>query len=304
MPKTAGLGARRIKWGLPMDMNINLMSAFSTQKMNSLALQGLRKRFPNAFDVKASQEAQGQQPSNAWGARYTTPLRESAQQAAATARVDETFAEIQQTLGDMRQIAQQIQAGDYDGEFSELPQDQGYQEALNSLIESAPPPPEKGEEADQVERPHIGMLAREFSTMADKVSRLLDETLAEDRQMLRDKVFSGSEPTFESLENIMLSNSIDGTLQDLSSAMTTTLEVRNNLDAARSLAQTQMTSAVEEINQAYRMDGGQAPEEASEAAEMVQKVRQMLTDRPTQAMAAQSDQRYMLPSDMLAGLIY
>lgn len=287
-----------------MDMNVNLMSAFSTQKMNSLAIQGLRKRYPNAFASKATEEARGQQPFNAWGARYTTPLRESAQQAAATARVDETFAQIQQTLGDMRQIAEQIQAGDYEGEFSELPQDEGYQEALDSLIETAPPPPEQGEEAAQSERPHIGMLAREFSTMADKVSRLLDETLAEDREMLRDKVFSGSEPTFESLESIMLSNSVDGTLQDLSSAMTTTLEVRSNLDAARTQAQNRMTTAVEEINQAYRMDGGQAPEEASDAAELVEKIRNMLTASPTQAMAAQSDQRYMLPSDMLAGLIY
>jgi hypothetical protein len=289
-----------------MDMNINLMSAFSTQKMNSLALQGLGKRYPGAFAVKATEQApsRGRQPSNAWGARYTTPLRESAQQAAATARVDETFAQIQQTLGDMRDIAQQIQDGHYEGEFTQLPQDEGYQEALDALIDSAPPPPEQGDETAQPERPHIGMLAREFSTMADKVSRLLDETLAEDRELLRDKVFSGSDPTFESLENIMLSNSIDGTLQDLSSAMTTTLEVRGKLDATRSEAQNRMASAVEDINQAYRMDGGLAPEEASDAAELVEKIRRMLTDSPTQAMAAQGDQRYMLPSELLAGLIY
>jgi hypothetical protein len=286
-----------------MDMNVNLLSAFSTGRLNTLVLQNLKKSDRSEPSTpKAPAPAPKPDPSrSSWGAHYTAPLREASETVAATARVDQNFDEIQQTLGQMRQIAQQIKDGDYEGEFTELPEGEGYQEAMAALIDSAP---EESDQAQETERPHIGMLAKEFSTMADKVGRLLDETLAEDRDLLRDKVFAGSEPAFESLENITLSNTVDGTLNTLSDAMTETLATRGQLQATRTTAESDMAEAVSEINQAYRMSGGQAPEEASQASELVEKIRQMLTQSPDKAVNAQSDQRYMPPAEMLAGLIY
>lgn len=288
---------------MPMDYNIQLMSAFSTGKLESIFTDSMKKRFSLKGPESTSPSSQASQvaPTRTWGAHYSSGLREASETVKATARADENFAEIQETLVAMQDIAQRIKDGQYEGEFTELPEGEGYEEAMQSLIDSAP---QDATEPAEGEIQHIGMMAREFSAMADKINHLLEETLAEDRELLRDHVYSGQEPTFTSIKEITLSNSIDGTLQDLSGAITETLETRGELEATATTAQHDMAQAVDKVNQSYRMAGGQAPEQVPDASDLVAKIRQMLTQSPSMALGAQADERYMPPAEMLAGMIY
>lgn len=157
-------------------------------------------------------------------------------------------------------------------------------------------------ESLSVEKPSIAMVAKDFGDMASKISKLLDDTLAADRNLLRDQVHSGVDDPYASLDEIRLSNVISGTLEQIDSAVTTTLEARKELDATRRVAEHEAITLTEEV----RADSQAAmtvPDSVPAAEELAEKVSKFFeSEKGQDLLAAQANPGPRMAADLLANM--
>ncbi len=157
-------------------------------------------------------------------------------------------------------------------------------------------------ESLSVEKPSIAMVAKDFGDMASKISKLLDDTLAEDRNLLRDQVYSGVDDPYASLDEIRLSNVIGGTLNQIDSAMTGTLMARKELDATRRVAEHEAITLTEEV----RADSHAAmtvPDSVPAAEELAEKVSKFFqSEKGQDLLAAQANPGPRMAADLLANM--
>ena len=278
------------------------IAADSLQKLSALRPPGSAPLHRSA-SLAAPAEAP---PTRAdWAAQSKAMVHQANETVAKVDQVDKNLGEIEGLLGQMKQMAQKLDAGQVEGELPELPDDvEAYEQVMTDLAATAgPAAADAGDtpESLQVEKPSVNVLARDYFDMASKIQKLLDETLDPNRDLLRDHIVTGQEPAFQSLDQIRLSNQPTRTLERIEDALTDVSALRSDLDASRRVAEQQALTMTEQV-----MAESQTPlhvvDGAAGAGDLVARLQEMLQAAPTEAMKAQYDPSPQLAADLLMGI--
>ncbi|MFP4355275.1 MAG: hypothetical protein ACLFUJ_09145 [Phycisphaerae bacterium] len=280
---------------------------------------------PKESPLHSPDESFVQNSARIGGSGFAAAVRRSNQDIATVEQADANLAEVQDLLVKMEQLARKVQSGQVEGQLPEMPEDpEAYQQVMDELAAAVPVEPpvaaesdgtsqeatidQVSEENDAVyeslssEKPSIGMVAKDFATMADKIKGLLEETLAADRDLLRDQVHTGVEEVYSSLDQARLSNVIGGTIDNLDHSQTGVLEARKQLDATRRIAEHQALTMTEQV-QAESTTPLSVPDNVTDAENLAEKVRNFFqTDKGEAFLAAQANPGPRMAADLLANM--